>query len=149
MDSDTAGSMLPHFLHSLHALDTDVHTCLVVVALDARAMSTCRSLHIPELCYLLDVSSLQDQNGWAYYIDLGERLLVSGCGDAEQEALHDAHDGWHAGWKKTELIRDALEQGHSIFFTDMDIVRALPRTTSTRVQEVAAEHRHKLLQAGA
>ena len=90
MDADTAESMLPHFLYALHDLDTGVYKCLVLVALDAQAMSRCRSLHIPQLCYLLDVSALHGQDRYAYYIDLGERWLDHG--NAEQQAVHDTYD---------------------------------------------------------
>lgn len=78
MDNDTADSILPHFLSALHDLGTGTHKCLVLVALDAHAMSRCRSLHIPRLCFLLDVSALHGDDGYAYYIDLGALAAAAG-----------------------------------------------------------------------
>ena len=90
MDGNTAEYLLPQFLYQLHALETGVYECLVLVALDTFALSRCKSLHIPELCYLLDVSALQSLKRFDYYIQLGEQgaFLWSWC--CHQRAMRDA-----------------------------------------------------------
>ena len=121
MDSSTATYLLPHFLSQLHALKTGVQKSLVLVALDETAMAICRKLHAPELCHLLDVSSLQSQEQHDYYIDLGAHF------DAVQAAAVPCNpsmlmtssltcrmeeDGAHSGCAARGPFRLLLRHGH-------------------------------------
>lgn len=62
------------------------------------------------------------------YLSCYSRLITP----SQQADIMTAGCVHNAGWKKTEVIRDALHQGFSIFFTDMDIVSAsLPQSIPT------------------
>ena len=97
VDADAAQYVLGHFLAQMFHLTTQPWRSLVLACLDEAAFHICKSIHAWKLCYLdqsLPLSSSRSSQD--HYIDLG--------------------------WLKVNLIQQGLRLGHSIFFTDIDIL---------------------------